>query len=83
MTDQVHPHYFPGVPAVPVPDILTEDEAIRFLRLDQTNTQDPHLTLARYRKRGLLRGTQISRNIRYLREELIEFARRQTEVNPR
>lgn len=75
--------YFPGEPPRPVPDVLTADEAIRYLRLDQAGVKDPKLTLDRYRRRGLLRGTQISRIVVYLLDELRRFLREQTERNPR
>ena len=54
----------------PCPDLLTEDEAIRFLRLDVNGPDNPGGTLKYYRDRGVLRGVRIGRNLRYPREEL-------------
>ena len=54
----------------PCPDVLTEDEAIRFLRLDVDGPQNPRGTLKYYRDRGFLRGVRIGRNLRYPRKEL-------------
>ncbi len=55
--------FLPGDPPTPAPQLLTEEEAIRYLRLDTVNVDDPAATLRRYRERGLLRGTQVSRRI--------------------
>ena len=63
--------------------LLTEREAIEFLRLDTVEIKDPSATLRRYREQGLLRGTQISKRIFYRRCELERFLGRLTEGNPR
>ena len=73
----------PGNPPQPCPELLTEDEAIRYLRLDTISIADPSATLRRYRERGLLRGTQISKRIFYRRAELDRFIERVTEGNSR
>ena len=65
------------------PELLTEDEAIRFLRLDRVGIEDPAGTLRYYRKKGLLKATQVSKCIRYRRVELENFLARITEENPR
>lgn len=67
----------------PCPELLTEDEAIRFLRLDTVNIKDRAATLKRYRKDGLLRGVQISKKIFYIRTELENLIERLMEKNPR
>ena len=67
----------------PCPELLTEDEAIRFLRLDSVGIEDPSGTLRYYRRKGLLRGTQVGKCIRYRRVELESFLARITEENPR
>jgi hypothetical protein len=71
------------VPGDPCPDLLTESEAILYLRLEQIDIDHPEETLRRYRKEGLLRGTQISKRVYYLRSELDAFLRKITEKNPR
>ena len=73
----------PGDPAQPCPELLTEDEAIRYLRLDTINIGNPSETLRRYRELGMLRGTQVSKRVMYLRVELDRFLERLTEQNPR
>lgn len=73
----------PGDPPQPCPELLTEDEAVRYLRLDTIHISDPSATLRRYRERRLLRGTQISKRIFYRRSELDRFIERVTESNPR
>lgn len=67
----------------PCPDLLTEEEAIRFLRLDTVNIKNPVGTLRRYREAGLLHGVQISKRIFYKRTELEHFVDRLMEQNPR
>lgn len=67
----------------PCPELLTEDEAIRFLRLDGVGVEDPSGTLRYYRRKALLRGTQVGKCIRYRRVELESFLARITEENPR
>ena len=67
----------------PCPDLLTEDEAIRYLRLDTINIKNRAATLERYRKDGLLRGVQISKKIFYKRTELERFVEGLMEKNPR
>ncbi len=57
--------------------ILTEAEAIRWLRLDGSNgPRDPAGTLRYYRERGLLRAIRIGRRNRYYLPELERFAER-------
>ena len=68
-------------PPVPCPELLTADEAVRFMRLDDLKT--PGDVLSRLRKNGLLRGTQVGRNIRYLRSELMHCLELLTEEKPR
>jgi hypothetical protein len=73
----------PGNPAQPCPELLTEAEAIRYLRLDTINIANPSETLRRYRDQGMLRGTQVSKRVMYRRVELDRFLERLTENNPR
>ncbi len=67
----------------PTPDILTQKEAIRFLRLDTTRTRFPQNTLQRYRKESGLKTVQIGRQILYPKKGLEEFIEKQMEKNPR
>ena len=66
----------------PCPDVLTCEEAARYLRLDETEIKNPDDTLRRYRDMGLLKGTQIGKAVRYRRCELERFLDRQTEATP-
>lgn len=66
----------------PVPYVLTEADLIRFTRLDETASERPGRTLARYRDMGLLRGVQVGPNIRYTLPEALEFLERLKELNP-
>jgi hypothetical protein len=65
------------------PELLDEDEAIRYLRLDTIHIRDPRDSIRRYRKLGNLRGTQVGKRVFYLRSELDAFLRKMTEINPR
>jgi len=62
----------------PVPELLTAEEAITFLRLDIDGPKHPEMTLQHYRQEGLLRATKVGRNLRYLRSELLRFLEEQT-----
>ncbi len=55
---------------IPCPELLTEDEAIRYLRLDINGPKNPSGTLKYYRDQGVLRAVRIGRNLRYPRMEL-------------
>ena len=63
----------------PVPEVMTKEDVIKFLRIDTGRTASPHLTLQYYREKNLLRGTQIGRNLRYTKQEVLNFLLRQTE----
>ena len=54
----------------PCPELLTEEEAIRYLRLDINGPSNPSNTLKYYRDRGFLKGVRVGRNLRYPRKEL-------------
>jgi len=69
----------PGDQGQLCPDLLTEQETIRFLRLDVDGPKDPQKTLRYYRERGLLRATRVGKRLRYQRKELLDFLDRLTE----
>lgn len=73
----------PGDPSEACPELLTEEEAIRYLRINETCIKDPSSTLRYYRKKGWLRATQVGRRIRYRRLELERLLDRLTEENTR
>ncbi len=75
--------FLPGEDPAPCPELLTEEEAIRYLRLDTVDISDPVATLRRYREQGKLRATQVSKRLFYRRVELDRFLARLTEENPR
>jgi len=60
----------------PAPFVLTQDEAIRFLRIE--NIPHPENTLRYYSERGLLKGTYIGKGRFYAATELVEFVQRVT-----
>lgn len=56
----------------PCPEVLTEAEAVRYLRLDKQNA-DPAKTLQYYRDKKKLKATIIGKNLLYSRKELDRF----------
>ena len=69
----------PGSEPTPCPELLTAEEAVRYLRLDTTGVAKPELTLRYYRERGLLRATRVGRCVFYRRVELDHLLDRLTE----
>lgn len=67
----------PGDPPQLCPELLTKEEAIRYLRLDDGPTK-PEDTLRYYREKGLLHGTQVGKRLLYRRVELERFLDKQT-----
>ena len=65
--------FFPN--GKPVPEVLTEQEAIEFLRLDD-GPKHPEQTLQYYRSEGLLKGVRIGRKLRYTKTEMLRFLER-------
>ncbi|HUW19446.1 MAG TPA: hypothetical protein VMW16_09100 [Sedimentisphaerales bacterium] len=62
----------------PCPALLTEAEAVRYLRLDTLDLKDPLKTLRYYREQKKLRGTFISNRLFYTRKALDEFLEEMT-----
>jgi len=60
-----------------MPELLTEDEALIFLRLEKENK--PTRTLKYYRDKGQLRGLKIGTNFLYPKRELLNFIEVATE----
>ena len=73
--------YFPD--STPAPEVLTAEEAIKFLRLDTTGAKNPDVTLRYYREQGSLKATRIGRKLFYTKQALLQFLREQTQLtNP-
>ena len=68
----------PGDPSQLCPELLTKDEAVRYLRLDVDGPKNPVETLRHYREKGLLHGTQVGKRLLYRRVELERFLDKQT-----
>ena len=68
--------YFPD--GNPVPEVLTENDLINLLRLNEDGPKDPTLTIHYYRDKGLLRGIRIGKRIRYTKQEVLNFLEKQT-----
>ena len=62
----------------PVPELLTEQELLKFLRLDTNGPANPSETLKYYWDEGLLRATRISRRYLYQKKEVLLFLDRLT-----
>ena len=69
--------YFPD--GRPVPEVMNEQEAIEFLRLDD-GPKHPEVTLQYYRSEGLLKGIKIGRKMRYTKTEMLRFLERLYQV---
>ena len=54
-----------------MPELLTEEEAIVFLRLENEN--NPTRTLKYYRDKDQLRAVRIGNNLLYPKQELLNF----------
>ena len=65
----------------PCPELLTEAEAIRYLRLNTLGLRQPANTLRYYRNKGLLNPTPISNHLFYTRRALDEFLEKITKKN--
>lgn len=76
MTDCPSISYMPD--GKPAPDLLTEPEAIVWLRLDTIAISNPSATLRRYRDGGTLRAVQISKKVLYPLTELRRFVELKT-----
>jgi hypothetical protein len=63
----------------PCPELLTEQEAITFLRLDTDGPKNPEQTLQYYRSEGLLKATKVGKRLRYTKSELLQLLDRLTE----
>ena len=57
----------------PCPELLTEQEAIRYLRIDVDNTPSPKRALKYYRDLGQLVAIQVGRKNKYRRQDLDSF----------
>ena len=66
----------PGNPPEPCPEVLTAEEAVRYLRLNVDGPKDPVGTLKYYREKGLLTGVRVGRHMRYRRADLDAFLAR-------
>lgn len=62
---------------MPCPSVLTQDEAILYLRLDKQSA-NPLKTLKYYRDKKTLRATKIGKNLLYARTELDRFIEKMT-----
>ena len=68
-------HYMPDGSIMP--ELLTEEEAVLFLRLETES--NPERTLKFYRDKGQLRGVKIGRNFLYPQKEVLQFIDTATE----
>ncbi len=57
----------------PCPELLTEEETIRYLRLDEGGSPDPIQTLTYYRNTGTLIAIKVGKVNRYRRKDLDAF----------
>ena len=62
------------------PTLLTEEEAIRFLRLDADGSADPVQTLRYYRDKGQLVAIKVGKKNRYRTQDLENFLAEKSEA---
>jgi len=63
----------------PAPFVLTEEEAIKFLRIDTNQTKHPEMTIQHYINEGLLFPVTIGKCRKFPLTELIKFVERLSE----
>lgn len=71
------PIYMPN--GTPVPEVMLEEELVRFLRLKELGIKKPANTLRYYRERGVLKATRIGNRNAYTRTSACEFLEKLTE----
>ncbi len=62
----------------PVPEVMLEDELVKFLRLKELGIKKPANTLRYYRERGILKPTRIGNRNAYTRTSACEFLEKLT-----
>ena len=74
------PHFANGRPC---PALLTEPEAIEYLRLDNNGVKHPERTLRRLREQGKIAAIHVGRCVRYPLASLQTFIQQELEIDPR
>ena len=64
----------------PCPELLTEEDAIRYLRLDIDSSSDNAQTLRYYREKGILIAIRVGRANRYRRIDLDAFLEKKSRL---
>ena len=59
----------------PAPFVMTEDQLIRFTRIDTFGLKNPRNTLRHYRKTGKLKASRLSGHNVYTAEQAVNFMR--------
>jgi hypothetical protein len=65
---------------MPCPELLTEDEAVCYLRLDIDDSSNPEQTLKYYRDKGELVAIRVGRKNRYRRQDLVNFLAHKSQI---
>ena len=63
----------------PAPLVLTSNDLINLLRLDDQGPKNGEATLKYYRDRGLLKGIRLGKKIRYTLPDVLVFLEKQME----
>lgn len=67
----------------PAPYLLTQDEAIRFLRLDECGVRFPAESFRNLRNKYHLQAVQVGKGVRFPLPELLNVLERMQQENPR
>jgi hypothetical protein len=69
-------------PSEPAPSLLTEDETVRLLRMDELaerSEASAYQTLYAWRRENLLRVCMVAKQVRYPLDEVLNFIRTKTD----
>lgn len=66
----------------PVPFLLTRDELLKFLRVDEDELRFPEKRIETMRKNGL-RAVQCGRRVLFKLDDVLRFLQQEQERNPR
>ena len=73
----------PGQQPRPAPPLLTTEEVIEILRLNESGCRNPRRTLEYYRQQGLITGIKTGRKVMYPLKSVFQFIQTKLRDQPR